>query len=571
MQKSLKAVAIAFVLILSSFVIEEGEKMTIYLIGDSTVCTQPVSQAPVTGWGTPFAVFFDSTVVVENHARGGRSTRTFISENRWRPIADALKTGDYVFMQFGHNDEAKEEQYKARYTSPDDYRKNLIRFIRETRAKNAHPVLVTPVSRRKFNEEGVAQETHIEYSKVVGEVAAECQVPMVDLDTRSRELYQSFGVEGSKSLFNMSEPGQNPQFPLGVNDGTHFSEYGARLLAELVLDEMKRLKLSLLKKVAFSLAMSVPVSKGQNARNIPKDTSYNVGRVYTQIKKEFPYAIPVKDELPSGVTEQRNIVYTTLGLTPFGNRSLHLDIFKPVRKGKFPALLMIHGGGWRSGDKSMQVPMAQLLAAKGFVTIPVEYQLSLEAKYPAAVHNIKAAIRWVRANASRYDIDPDRISISGCSAGGQLASLVGMTNDIEIFEGTMGNNQVSSAVNAIIDIDGAINFMAPSSLNLSRKEDSPDVAWLGGSFLEKPAIWKEASAGYWATEKTVPVLFLNSGHSRFHAGQDELVGQLNEWGIYHEVHRFNVKLHPFWLFHPWADESVQYMADFLVKVSKKIY
>ncbi|MEJ6980614.1 rhamnogalacturonan acetylesterase [Pedobacter sp. P351] len=244
-----KIVALAVVFTLFSFALSDEDTIVVYLIGDSTVCTQPVSQAPVTGWGTPFAVFFDKTVEVSNHARGGRSTRTFISENRWMPVANALKKGDYVFMQFGHNDEAKEEIYKERYTSPEDYRKNLIRFITETRAKQATPVLVTPVSRRKFDKDGKASETHVEYSKVVAEVSAALKVPMVDLDTRSRQLYESFGPENSKLLFNISEPGANPQFPNGVNDNTHFSEYGARLLAELVLDEMKKLNLDLYHRV----------------------------------------------------------------------------------------------------------------------------------------------------------------------------------------------------------------------------------------------------------------------------------------------------------------------------------
>jgi pectinesterase len=270
--------------------------------------------------------------------------------------------------------------------------------------------------------------------------------------------------------------------------------------------------------------------------------------------------------VPTGVTAYRDLVYATLPETPYGKRDLHLDIFKPSRQGKYPALIMVHGGGWRSGQKSMQVPMAELIAARGFVTVPVEYQLSLEAKYPAAVHNIKAAIRWIRANASKYSIDTGKIAISGCSAGGQLASLVAMTNGLEKFEGHMGNAGFSSDVHAAIDIDGVISFIAPASLNLNRKSDSPDIAWLGGSFTEKPDVWKEASAGYWATEKSVPMLFLNSGYSRFHAGQDELLGQFKEWGIYHEVYQFKVNVHPFWLFHPWADESVNYMTDFMNKV-----
>jgi len=300
--------------------------------------------------------------------------------------------------------------------------------------------------------------------------------------------------------------------------------------------------------------------------NIPIDSSYNIPREQHKFAKQYPYAFAAKDNLPQGVTQYRDIVYLTLKDTPFGKRDLHLDIFKPEKKGLYPAVIMVHGGGWRSGNKNMQVPMAQMIAQQGFVTVAVEYQLSLEAQYPAAVHNIKAAIRWVRANAEKYNINPDKIAISGCSAGGQLAALIGMTNGMDHFEGNMGNLGCSSDVQAILDIDGVLNFLAPSSLNLKRKPNSADISWFGGNFYEKPEVWKEASSIYWANENSVPILFINSGYSRFHAGQDELIGMLKEWGVYHEVHKFNIKVHPFWLFHPWVDETVLYMTDFLNKV-----
>lgn len=317
----------------------------------------------------------------------------------------------------------------------------------------------------------------------------------------------------------------------------------------------------------FILGFHIAVAQNP-VKEIPRDTTYSIARVHRQIKKDYPYAIPVKDSLSKGVAGERNLVYATLRDTPFGKRELHLDLFHPVKPGKYPALILVHGGGWRAGDKSMEVPMAQMIASRGFVAVAVEYQLSLEARYPAAVHNIKAAIRWLRANAEKYNIDPDRIAISGTSAGGQLAMLVGMTPGVEKLEGTMGITGFSSKVQAIIDIDGVVDFMAPTSLNLNRKPDSPDKEWLGGSFYEKPEIWKEASSIFWANEKSVPVLFLNSGFSRFHAGQDELIGMMNEWGIYTEVHKFDVKVHPFWLFYPWVDQSVGYMVDFMSKTLK---
>jgi acetyl esterase/lipase len=295
---------------------------------------------------------------------------------------------------------------------------------------------------------------------------------------------------------------------------------------------------------------------------IPRDTTYNVNTVHRQIHKEYPMAVPAKDSVPDGVKAERDIVYTTLEKTPYGKRELRLDIFRPEKAGKRPAIVMIHGGGWRSGTRQMQVPMAEMLAAKGFVTIPVEYQLSLEAKYPAAVYNIKSAIRWIRLNADKYGIDTSRIAISGCSAGGQLASLIGLTNGLSQFEGNLGNTGASSKVHAVIDIDGVIDFMAPLSLNLKRKSNSPDIEWLGGSFEEKPLVWKEASPIFWASESMVPVLFVNSGYTWFHAGRDELIGMMKDWGTYYELHGFDIKVHPFWLFHPWVDTTVDYMANF---------
>jgi acetyl esterase/lipase len=331
----------------------------------------------------------------------------------------------------------------------------------------------------------------------------------------------------------------------------------------LILKTRKMNKIKPIILLAFVIVCGSVWAQKVSYPEIPHDTTYSVPIVYRQIHKDFPYAVPAHDSLPKGVKAYRDLIYTSFPETPFGPRDLHVDLFSPEKPGKYPALIMVHGGGWRSGNKSMQIPKAQMIAERGFVTVAVEYQLSLEAKYPAAVYNIKAAIRWMRANADKYNIDPNRIAISGCSAGGQLAALVGMTNNVEKFEGDQGNKEFSSAVQAVIDVDGVLDFMAPSSLNLVRKPNSPDIEWLGGSFTEKPETWKEASAIFWANEKSVPILFLNSGFSRFHSGQDELIGMMNEWGIYTEVHKFDVKVHPFWLFHPWVDKTVDYITTFM--------
>jgi lysophospholipase L1-like esterase len=219
------------------------------MIGDSTMCLYEPNRTPLTGWGMPFAYFFDSTVTIDNRAKGGRSTRTFLSENRWGPIADSITEGDYVLMQFGHNDEAKEPKYADRYTPVEDYKKNFIKFITETRNKKGFPVLITPVTRMKFDKNGNITETHTEYSNAVFEVAKETNTPVIDLDKKSRELLQQLGPENSKYLFMQLEPNEHPNYPEGQKDNTHFNEYGARRIAQLVLAEIKSLKLELADRV----------------------------------------------------------------------------------------------------------------------------------------------------------------------------------------------------------------------------------------------------------------------------------------------------------------------------------
>lgn len=236
-------------LLLVSFISAEKKKITVWMIGDSTMCRYEPTRAPLTGWGMPFAHFFDSTVTIDNRARGGRSTRTFISENRWQPIADSLQEGDYVLIQFGHNDEAKEKKYKDRYTPVPDYKSNLLKFIIESKRKKAIPVLITPVTRMKFNKDGKVVETHTEYSAAVLEVAKQTGVPVIDLDKKSRELLQKFGVGHAKLLFMQLEPGEHPSYPEGQSDNTHFNEFGARNIAQLVVAEIKAQQLELAERI----------------------------------------------------------------------------------------------------------------------------------------------------------------------------------------------------------------------------------------------------------------------------------------------------------------------------------
>ena len=232
---------------LLSFVLPEKKKIKIFLAGDSTIAIKDTKAFPETGWGMPFVQFWDSTVTVVNKAKNGRSSKTFLSEGLWKSIMDDAKEGDYVIIQFGHNDESIEK--KERYATPDTFKMNLNRFIKETKERKATPILLTPVSRRKFDKDGKAVATHEQYAALVREVAKETGVLFIDLDEKSKALYQQFGPEYSKLLFLQLQPGEHPNYPEGKNDNTHFNELGARLIAQLVLAEIKNLKLELAERI----------------------------------------------------------------------------------------------------------------------------------------------------------------------------------------------------------------------------------------------------------------------------------------------------------------------------------
>lgn len=209
-----------------------SRKIRIFLAGDSTMSIKDRRAFPETGWGMPFVYMWDSSVTVVNLAKNGRSTKSFRAEGLWQQILDAAEPGDHVIIQFGHNDESKDKG--DRYSPPDSFMMNLSRFITEARSRQAVPVLVTPVSRRRFDATGQALPTHAEYTPLVIEVARREKVLLIDLDEKSRTLYQQFGPEHSKWLFLQLQPGEHPNHPEGKNDNTHFSELGARLIAQIM-------------------------------------------------------------------------------------------------------------------------------------------------------------------------------------------------------------------------------------------------------------------------------------------------------------------------------------------------
>jgi len=248
-----RVIILVSLFIMMAFTKMEKKKITIWLIGDSTMSIKEKKYYPETGWGMPFVNFWDSTVTVDNRAMNGRSTRTFLEEKRWEPVVATLNEGDYVFIQFGHNDEVPT---KKSFVTEADFKKNLEKYVAETRSKHANPVLLTPVARRKFDNTGNIQETHAVYAQIVRDVAKEKKVPLIDLAEKGKALYQQMGPDGSTYLFNYLTPGEHPNYPDGKQDDTHFSELGARKIAEIVLAEIRNLKLELQDRI-----YTVPVKK----------------------------------------------------------------------------------------------------------------------------------------------------------------------------------------------------------------------------------------------------------------------------------------------------------------------
>lgn len=217
----------------------------IHMIGDSTMADKPLEPAqPERGWGQLFPLYTRDPSRVVNYAMNGRSTKSFIDEGRWAKVLAALAPGDWVIIEFGHNDE-KREKPAVFADAATTYRDNLRRFVREARAAGANPVLATPIVRRRFDAAGKIVDTHGDYPAALRAVAAEEKVPLLELHDRTHDLVASLGAEPSKKLYLWIAPGEYDSLPKGREDDTHLSAHGASRVSELAIAEIKRLKLPL--------------------------------------------------------------------------------------------------------------------------------------------------------------------------------------------------------------------------------------------------------------------------------------------------------------------------------------
>ena len=254
------SVIAALVLVFSAAV--EDKTTTIFIIGDSTAAKKDISTgSPERGWGMALQCYFDSAYIrVDNHAVNGRSSKSFIDEGRWDKVLSAMKPGDYVIIQFGHNDEKPAVERHTDPGSTFDY--NLAKFVRETRERGGIPILMNPVVRRNFaqkplkndDDEKLRNTTFADGSKLVEgdslidthglykvaprDVARRMNCHFIDANQITHDLEQSLGVEGSKKLHMWYKPGEEPSLPQGRQDNTHYNIYGAQVVAKLLAEAL---------------------------------------------------------------------------------------------------------------------------------------------------------------------------------------------------------------------------------------------------------------------------------------------------------------------------------------------
>ncbi|MGJ8693837.1 MAG: alpha/beta fold hydrolase [Thalassotalea sp.] len=290
-----------------------------------------------------------------------------------------------------------------------------------------------------------------------------------------------------------------------------------------------------------------------------KKNIYSIDSTYHKLKPKYPQITLPNLTLPSTVTLESNVVYKRLN-----HRTLSLDLYSAKSVvNKHTLIMLIHGGGWQSGQPSLMRPLAMGLAKHGYVVAVPSYRLSGEAKYPAGVFDLVDALSWLTTHAKRYNFDENNIVLAGTSAGGQLAALLAYSGGQLT---SMPKTDKSFTVRALLNIDGLSDFTSPEALpfeNDPKKNPSAAGAWFGGRYEDVPLLWRQASPVYYINEYSPATLFLNGERARFHAGRDAAINRLNELNISSQVVNLPNAPHSFWLLNPWIAPTINASVNFL--------
>lgn len=309
--------------------------------------------------------------------------------------------------------------------------------------------------------------------------------------------------------------------------------------------------------VVWLLLSSCALYNSAHATTFEVDDSYTINQRYLKNHKKYPQLQRPTLSFSTEILVDFNLAYAV-----DNGRELNLDIFRPNSTTPAKAtIVLIHGGGWRSGSKSHMYALANKLAQKGYVAIAVEYRLSIEAAYPAGLKDVNKAIVWLKQHAQEYGINANNMFIAGGSSGGHMAALIAYSADTQLFKTANMNTKVSGA----IVLDGVLDFTSEMGLKFENKKGNKSAAalWLGGRYEDIPERWQEASAVYYINAKSPPLLFVSSGNLRFQAGLPLARQKLAQFHIPVQYYQFDAVPHTFWLFDPWLSNTVSYIDQFI--------
>lgn len=287
--------------------------------------------------------------------------------------------------------------------------------------------------------------------------------------------------------------------------------------------------------------------------------AYTVENTYKKLIKQYPnITIPVQDNA-ADVSIKKGLIYKTIN-----QQALTLTLFSPKQQqAPLPLVVLVHGGGWRTGTPALFNALAIRLAQNGFVVATPSYRLSGVAPFPAAIYDVNDALIWLRAHHQDFAIELNHIALGGGSAGGQIAALLAYSNG-QLKQ--QAEQATSANVQALINIDGLSDFASDEALpfeNDPSKKVTSASAWLGGRYEQVPERWHSASPINYITDESPATLFINSSVPRFRAGRDAAIMALKKHQVVNQIYQFTDAPHSFWLFDPWLNDTVKIMTEFL--------
>ncbi|MBC3766777.1 alpha/beta hydrolase [Neptunicella marina] len=293
-------------------------------------------------------------------------------------------------------------------------------------------------------------------------------------------------------------------------------------------------------------------SASSDAQTFTVDQVYTVASAAQKYAKQYP-ALRIANIDSAHINIRFSRMYKMVG-----KRELTLDLFTPKQIKPAVTIALIHGGGWRSGNKSHMYALASRLAERGYAVAAIEYRLSPEALFPAGIVDINDAIVWLKQHAVNLKISPS-IIIAGGSSGGHMAALIANSKNVKAFKSGL-NQDADSSVIGVVDMDGIIDLTSDAGLKYEDKDGDKHSAmarWIGNDFSSAKELWQLASPAGYINADSPAMLFIASGHERFSLGAKKAISMIQQNGRPARLVSMHNAPHTFWLFHPWIDRVVE--------------